>query len=114
VEGTVAEYEKYELSLLLFLECRIVDHSGRVNAIHMNNDDFAIAERWNEEGLIGFGRIASEDINDTGAHWVTFSEDAWDAAHAERRARGARNLERRTYRTTQEKRETSSATHVSG
>lgn len=98
------EFTRDERRLLLYLETRIVDHSGRVNAAHMNRDDFEIVKRWDSEGFVGFGRIASEDCNSDGAHWVSFSDDAWETAHKERRARGDRLMASRRYMTTEEKR----------
>ena len=95
---------KDQRTLLLYLECRAVDTGGRVHGQHMNAEDFSQAAEWNEAGFIGFGRIASEDCDQYGAHWVTFSDAAWEAAHRERRARAERMLENRNYRTTAEKR----------
>lgn len=95
---------KDQLTLILFLETQVVDHAGRVNGIHMNKADFEQCRKWNDEHFIGFGRIASDDINSNGSHWVTFSDKAWFIAHEQRRARGARLLKQRTYRTTEEKR----------
>lgn len=88
-----------ERSLLLYFETCAVDLSGRVDARRMNVNDFAIAKRWNEEGFISFGRIASADHNRQGGHWVELSEEAWTKAHLERRVRHDR-CERR-YRRTQ-------------
>ena len=96
---------KNERSLILLFECRIVDHCGRVNSVHMNASDFEIAAAWALTGFIQFGRIASQDINDNGSHWVTFSDAAWTAAHRVRRERGERMIARRTFQTTDEKRE---------
>jgi len=93
-----------QATLLLYLECRAVDNGGRVHGQHMNAGDFKQAEAWNDDGFIGFGRIASEDVNQYGAHWVTFSDAAWEAAHHERRARAESMLSNRNYRTTAEKR----------
>ena len=96
---------KNQLSLLLYLETRLVDHSGRVDSEQMNDKEIRQADRWNNNGLIGFGRIASEDCSKYGSLWVTFSDEAWKLAHTERRARAAQLAEKRTYQTTAEKRE---------
>lgn len=96
----LAEMNRDEKSLLIFLETCLVDYTGRVNAQHMNQLDQEIADRWTEEGFISFGRIASADHNSQGAHWVEFTEEAWKLAHQERRARFERN-ERRFRRTSE-------------
>lgn len=90
----VATMDKDERSLLLYFECQAVDYGGKIDARRMNNDDFQIAKRWNEEGFVRFGRIASGDIKSYGQtqfdHWCVLSEHAWDLAHEERRARNVR------------------------
>lgn len=40
-----------ERSLLLYLETRAVDHGGKVDAQHMNKEDFDIAKKWMKKGL---------------------------------------------------------------
>lgn len=99
------DFTKDQRSLLLYLETCAVDASGRVNGKRMNQDDFRQAAVWNNAGFIRFGRIASECVNQYGAHWVEFTDAAWQAVHAERRARAERLRARRTFRTTEEKRE---------
>ena len=99
------DLSKDQRTLLLYLETCVVDHAGRVNGQHMNDGDFAQAAQWDREGFVGFGRVASECVNQYGAHWVEFTDESWAAAHAERRARAERTRSRRTYRTTAEKRD---------
>lgn len=94
---------KDQKSLVLYLETRIVDHSGRVDARHMNEDDFEQAEAWARAGFIGFGRIIAKDATAGGAHWARFTDEAWAAAHGERRAKADRTRTKRTYQTTEEK-----------
>ena len=89
-----------ERGLLLFLETCLVDYCGRVNKARMNQLDEEIGQRWIEEGFVSGGRIASDDHNGQGAHWIEFSEEAWKLAHEERRARFERNT--RQYRKTSE------------
>jgi len=93
-----------ERSLLLFLESRAVDQAGRVKTIHMNADDMEIAEQWNRDGFVKFGRIASEDLNEFGTHWCHLSDEAWGFAAAERKARAGRTWAKRDWKTTEEKR----------
>jgi len=95
---------KNQISLLLFMETQIVNHSGRVGGIHMNGEDFAQAQKWHEENFISFGRIAYQDCNSYGSMWVTFSDEAWKKAHQARRVRGERSLKDKSYQTTTEKR----------
>ena len=85
-----------ELSLLLFLETRAVDYGGIVDNRHMNAGDFEITKEWNASGFLEFRRIKSSDITmNHCTHFVKLSEEAWVAAHAERRARCERIMERR-------------------
>lgn len=95
---------KEELSLLIFLESCHVDYGGPVNAKSMNADDFSIAKRWNDEGFIEFGRIWSGDLERyyPKSHWVVLSGRAMDLAHGERKERGKRMIEERTWRKTSE------------
>jgi len=92
-----------EKSLLLFLETRAVDYDGRVKTAHMNKEDFEIAERWNKDGFVQFGRIRASDINNDGSHWVRLSDQAWISAHSLRQERGKRRWDKRRYQTTAEK-----------
>lgn len=94
---------KNELSLLLYLETCLVDKSGRVNPLKINTDDRKIMDLWKAKGFIRCGRIVYHDCNKDGSLWVAFSNDAWAAAHAERRARSDRLLAERNYETTDER-----------
>ncbi len=91
-----------ERSLLLFLETRAVDYGGRVNTKHMNKEDFSIAKTWDKEKFISFCRIVLRDVNKDGTHGVKLSEEAWNLAHKERRARFERLWARRNWITTKE------------
>ncbi len=86
-----------EKSLLLYFETCLVDAYGKADSRRMNKDDFDIAKKWNESGFVTFGRIKSKDIINNNTHWVRFSEEAWELAHKERRARCGRMLEKATY-----------------
>lgn len=89
-----------ERSLLLYLETRVVDHGGLVDIIHMNKEDMNIAEKWNKEEFAKFGRIRFRSITkEKGrtscvSHWCELSEEAWNLAHAERKARCKRIMSR--------------------
>lgn len=96
------EMNKDERSLLLFLETRAVDYGGRVNGQHMNADDYQIAKRWNETGFIKFGRIRFKDVNRDGADWVFLSEEAWELARQERRARAERMWLKKSWLSTED------------
>jgi hypothetical protein len=94
---------KEELGFLLYLETQAVDCGGKLQSARMNADDLEISKRWNESGFIQFGRIAFHDIKtrgDTGeyprTHWVVLSDEAWKEAHAERKARCQRIMDRLT------------------
>ncbi len=95
------ELTREEKSLLLYMETQAVDYGGKLQGVRMNADDFSIAKRWNESGFVLFGRIAAHDIKQTAAdlprtHWCVLSDDAWAAAHAERRARCERLMDKLT------------------
>jgi hypothetical protein len=85
-----------EKSLLLYFECCMVDYGGKVQSARMNADDFKIAEEWNKTGFVKFGRIKHNDIDWTLKvpfnYWCVLSADAWDYAHAERKARSDNNV----------------------
>ena len=99
---------KDELSLLLYLESRAVDQGGKVDSRKMNEDDFAIAKRWADGGYIQFGRVCAADCTELGGtNWVILSAKAWKDAHKERRDRAERMWEKRTFMTTDEKRNAS-------
>ncbi len=84
-----------ERNLLLYLETRAVDHGGIVDTKHMNKEDMDIAGKWNNEGFVKFGRIKFHSII-VGTHWCELSDEAWNIAHAERKARCARIMSRQT------------------
>src|SRR3990167_4301641 len=91
---------KEEKNLLLYMETQAVDYGGKLQSVRMNADDFAIAKRWNDTKFVRFGRIAYHDIPQDGVngfprnHWCVLSDEAWMAAHAERRARCERVMAR--------------------
>lgn len=98
---------KDERSLLLFLETCAVDDYGWVRGAHMNAEEFAKAKEWNASGFVKFGRIFMRgdalgrvNRNNGGmraprTNWCELSDQAWDEAAAERRARAARLAEQR-------------------
>jgi hypothetical protein len=106
---TLETMTKNERSLLLFFENCSVDKWGKIDVKHMNEEDNKIAEKWNKEGFIEFGRIASKYITGLDAkysvstHWCKLSDEAWKLAHAERKARGIRIWNQRDWKTTKEK-----------
>ena len=108
------EMTKDEKSLLLFLETRQVDYGGRVNLQHMNDDDMEIAERWNKEGFVGFGRIVRRNHNSDGTHWCRLSKEAFKIAHEIRIERAERMWQNKTWLGTKESREMHGDPHLSG
>ncbi len=111
---TLKKMSKDERSLLLFLETRQVDYGGRVNLQHMNKEDMDIAQKWNNEGFIGFGRIVARNINSDGSSWCKLSEEAFKLAHKERKARAKRMWENRTWISTKDSMEVHGNPHTSG
>ena len=77
------KFTKDEESLLLYLETCAVDSFGKVKSIHMNQDDFKLAEEWHKSGFIKFGRMLSTEIKRDSVrgyeytHYVILSDDAW-------------------------------------
>jgi hypothetical protein len=108
------ELTKDQKSLLLFLETRQVDYGGRVNATHMNNEDMKIAEKWNEEGFVLFGRIVIRNHNSDGAHWCKLSNEAFEMAHKLRIERADRMWLNKTWLSTEESKEMHGDPHLSG
>ena len=99
------ELTKEEKSLLLYMETQAVDYGGKLQSVRMNADDFDVAKRWNESGFVLFGRIAANDHVTRGSsgkylctHWCVLSDEAWEAAHTERRARCQRLMDKLTVR----------------
>lgn len=92
------EMTKDEKSLLLYLEQCAVDYGGKLEGIHMNSNDFAIANCWNESGFVRSGRIAFHDIKKSSQHkfdrWCVLSDAAWTVASTERRARCQRLMDK--------------------
>ena len=80
-----------ERNLLLYLETCAVDYGGLVDIKHMDKEDMDIAEKWDKEGFVKFGRIKFHSIIKS-THWCELSEEAWNLAHAERRARCKRMM----------------------
>lgn len=86
------EMTKTERSLLLYLETRAVDHRGFVRVEQMNEEDMAIAKRWNTEGFIEFKRVTKRGGNGLELTYaVRLTDAAWELVHKERRARAERN-----------------------
>ena len=90
----LADMTRDERSLLLYFETRMVDYSGRVDTRRMNDDDMEIVDKWKAADFIDYGRIRVADHNMDGSNWVEFSEEAWQLAHQERRARAERGTRR--------------------
>ena len=84
------ELPRVEISLLLYLECRLVDYRGLVDSSHMNADDFEIAKRWADSQFVILRRRPFKEIHNHCTHTVQFSADAWDIAHKARRLRAER------------------------
>ncbi|KKL61321.1 hypothetical protein LCGC14_2196510 [marine sediment metagenome] len=84
---------KKELSLLLYFESRAVDHRGLIDTRHLNKEDFKIAEKMKESGLIDMKRWTQRDIIgqvEALTYRVWLFDEAWTLAHEERRERAAR------------------------
>jgi hypothetical protein len=89
---------KDERSLLMYLETRAVDFSGRVDMRMMNAPDIEIARRWADEGFLAFGRLPGRYLADTSRHptdmstyFVRLSSEAWETVAQLRRERAQRS-----------------------
>jgi hypothetical protein len=91
-----------ERSLLLYIETCSVDYGGLVNYQHINDDDRKILKQWDEGGFISFSRITFDSLqllkDKNNSNLVHLSEEAWNLAHKERRARSARMSKKSPYR----------------
>lgn len=89
------QLDRNEQSLLCYLECRAVDNGGRVDTKHMNGEDIEIANRWDAEGFLRFGRLRGRAITEGrthgSSHYVVLSDAAWEQAAAIRKARADRS-----------------------
>ena len=91
---------KDQQSLLMYFETCLVDHYGRLEGQRMNSLDIKIAEAFNKNGLIKFGRLSMEAIQRLRGdprgtiytHYVRFTDKAWELAHKFRRERSERML----------------------
>lgn len=83
-----------ERRLLLYLEARAVDRGGLIEDQNMNAEDFLVARRWAEQGLIRFSRIPSRLLPVDGSpncfHVVQLTDAAWRLAGEERMRRAMR------------------------
>ena len=84
-----------ENNLLLYLECCAVDYGGKIDSRRINDTDLEIINSWSDSGFVEFGRVAARDIVGGLAHWSILSDDAWTAAHNERKARHNRMMQQR-------------------
>ena len=102
----VEDMTKHERELLLYLESRCVDNSGRIDHRQVNKEDIDKLKEWEESGFIAYGRLPTETFMDKLGvipNWSTFvvlSATAWNMAHRERgnrakRARGTFLIELR-------------------
>lgn len=97
IEKTLESLTKDQKSLLLYFESCTVDYGGKVDLRRMNEDEIYIAKQWDKQDFIQFGRIKFSDIVGHNTHYVFLSENAWNLAHEERRARFNRLNEKRNW-----------------
>ena len=84
---------KTERSILAYAECCLVDYGGLLEGRRMNEDDIAALRKFQDAGILTFGRIPFHTmetlvrVDRHPTHWITFTDAAWDLAHAVRRLR---------------------------
>ena len=97
----LSELSKDERSLLLYIESCAVDQGGLVHNLRINAEKRDILERWNKDKFIFFSRITTASLkilrNKHQTGQVFLSENAWELAHKERRARNLRMLSTKPY-----------------
>ncbi len=84
---------KDERSILVYMECCIVDAGGMLESIRMNADDHENAKKFKDAGLIDFGRVPACLLSEGRGknYWVTFTPEAWSLVSELRQIR-ARQL----------------------
>lgn len=94
----ITEMSKDEKSILIYMETRLVDYGGLLDGPKMNKADLDAAKKFQEEGLLDFGRIPAAllEASKPSTHWVTFNDSAWILAHELRRVRSLRPSPART------------------
>jgi len=84
---------KAEKSILLYAETCMVDGGGLLESRRMNGEDFVALGKYQTQSVLKFGRIpfraieAAKSYRREPTHWVTFTDRAWEIAHALRRQR---------------------------
>lgn len=87
---------KVERSIILYAESCSVDYGGLLEGVRMNNDDLTALRKFQDAGLLSFGRIPAKllrplsDFGRNPTYWITFTDDAWQLASALRRQRAER------------------------
>lgn len=77
-EMAKAELTQGEMNFLMFLGNQIIDAGGKVTGRLLRDNEFELAERWNDINYIHFGDILGNPENDAKTHWVDFSDQAWE------------------------------------
>ena len=80
-----------ERGILLYAETCLVDGSGLLTGERMNKADLDALAKFKAAGILDFGRIPARLLSSMKplTHWVTFTDAAWELAHALRRQRAA-------------------------
>jgi len=87
-------------SLLLYVETRAVDHSGKLRDDQLNGIDRANLKAWDRANFVSSDKIpASGRQNDGCSMWAFLSDEAWEAAGKLRRAKSKRMFENRNWPT---------------
>lgn len=90
-------------SLLLFIEASWVDYGGQLHSRRLNDDDWVLLCKWENEKKLEFGRIAAEYVNNTDwTHWVKPTHDLLIEAQVERLKRGQHLWETRSWMNAEE------------
>lgn len=94
-----------ENETLLYLEKRVVDHTGRFNGTSFTKEAMDATKSLEVKGWIQFGKIAPSTINGTATHWVHFTLAGWTRAMEVKQAKAIRGFQNRTWLTITEEEE---------
>lgn len=85
----IATMTREQRSILLYAETCIVDGSGLLEGIRMNEADHQALTKLKDEGFLDYGRVPGSLLGELKGktHWINFYESGWQAAHQLRRSR---------------------------
>ena len=83
-----------EMNTLLYLESCLVDQNGRLEAIRMNEEDWAVIEKMKDHITVIRGMSPMVDGRHFTHRVTRFDQTAWEMTHQERQVRAMRTIRR--------------------